>query len=166
MGWWHKWLGGSEGTGESARKSGGAFLAVLGAKGKCAVSNLNPFLYQVIIKEKKGDEAPAIVSLDETDLNLVRKLPIGDIEILCQSVREAQQGDAAASRGDMPTAARQYRKAFELNPYNDLTLMSYGVVLARQGNLREGIQWVEKAVRVNPDNERAKRNLKGMKADL
>jgi len=44
--------------------------------------------------------------------------------------------------------------------------MSYGAALARQGDLRGGIKWVEKAVEINPDNERARQNLKAMKADL
>ena len=44
--------------------------------------------------------------------------------------------------------------------------MSYGCILATQGNISEGIKWVEKAVQMNPTNERAKKNLQAMKRNL
>ena len=93
-------------------------------------------------------------------------MSVSDLEILSQSVQAAQQGDESANRGDLAGAAKHYRRAFELNPYNDIAIMSYGAALARQGDLRGGIKWVEKAVEINPDNERARQNLKAMKADL
>ena len=63
-------------------------------------------------------------------------------------------------------AADAYRQAFEANPFNDVAIMSYGCLLAGQGKLKEGIQWVRKAIEVNPLNVRARQNLAAMEADL
>jgi tetratricopeptide (TPR) repeat protein len=142
------------------------FLDLIKKAERSAVSNLNPVIYRTILREKAGHEAPTIISTDETDLDLVRRLPPQDIEVLCKSVESGQRGDEAASEGDLEDAARHYRDAFERNPYNDLALMSYGVALAQQGQLREGIEWVEKALKVNPQNERARNNLKAMRSEL
>ncbi len=61
------------------------------------------------------------------------------------------------ANSNITEAGVNYKKAAEINPYNDLALMSYGVCFARKGNLQEGIKWVEKAVQVNPRNEGAKK---------
>ena len=139
-----------------------SFLCSLSPDERVRVSNLNPLIYHTIISEKKGEPAPAIIMEDETALTLLRKLSVEELEQLSASVKAAQEGDRAADS----MAASCYKKALEINPYNDIALMSYGCALANQGNLREGIKWVEKAVKVNPNNERAKRNLQGMKRDL
>jgi tetratricopeptide (TPR) repeat protein len=123
---------------------------------------LNPIIYHTIIKEKKGEEAPAIIMEDQAALTLLRKLRVEELEQLSESVNAAQEGDRLPDS----EAAGCYKRAFEINPYNDIALMSYGCALANQGNLSEGIKWVEKAVKVNPNSERARRNLQGMKRDL
>jgi len=139
-----------------------SFLGSLSPDEKVRVSNLNPLIYHTVIIEKKGEQAPAIVMEDEAALTLLRKLRVDELEQLSASVKAAQEGDRAADS----MAASCYKRACEINPYNDIALMSYGCALANQGNLREGIKWVEKAVKVNPKNDRARRNLQGMKRDM
>ena len=142
-----------------------SFLGGLSSEERVHVSNLNPLIYHAIIKEKKGEQAPAIVMQDEAAVSLLRRLRVDELEQLSASVEAGQEGDAAAS-SNMSRAAACYKKAVDINPYNDLALMSYGCALANQGNLREGVKWVEKAVKVNPKNDRARRNLQGMKRNL
>lgn len=142
-----------------------SFLGGLSSEERVRVSNLNPLLYHSIIKEKKGEQAPAIVMEDEVALGLLRTLRVDELEQLSASIEAAQEGDRAAS-SNMSKAAGCYKKATDINPYNDTALMSYGCALANQGNLSEGVKWVQKAVNVNPNNERAKRNLQGMKRNL
>lgn len=142
-----------------------SFLGGLSSAERVRVSGLNPILYHAVIKEKKGEEAPDIIMEDQTALSLIRRLRIDELEQLLASVEAAQEGDRAAS-SNMSRAATCYKKAADINPYNDTALMSYGCALANQGNLREGVKWVEKAVKVNPANERAKRNLQGIKRNL
>jgi Flp pilus assembly protein TadD len=63
-------------------------------------------------------------------------------------------------------ATELYKKAFDLNPYDDLAVMSYGVGLARQGKLREGEKWIKKATELNPANLRAQQNLAALRSQL
>jgi tetratricopeptide (TPR) repeat protein len=144
------------------------FLATLTKQEKVSVSNLTPMVYAGIIGEKRGTRFELIT--DDTNtahaVPLLRKLEIPDLENLLEAVQSFIKADEPVARGDLAEAARMYRKVIDINPYHDLALMSYGTCLARQGNLREGVKWVEKAVKVNPNNERAKRNLQAMKSNL
>ena len=142
-----------------------SFLGSLSPAERVRVSNLNPLIYHTVIQEKKGEQTPAIVMEDMTDLVLLRKLRVDELEQLSKSVEAAQEGERADS-SNMSRVTSCYKRASEINPYNDIALMSYGCALANQGNLRKGIKWVEKAVKVNPKNERARRNLQGMKRDM
>jgi len=140
------------------------FLSALSQKDRIQVSNVNPLILQFILKKKNGEDAPVMVG-DEATFALLRKLSAGEIHKLKESVEYGQKGDAAAG-SSMSQAASMYKKAIEANPYNSLALLSHGVAVANLGNLREGIKWVEKALQVDPENERIRNNLKGMKADL
>jgi tetratricopeptide (TPR) repeat protein len=146
---------------------GEGFLAALTPAQRIKVSNLNPLIYEAIAAEKRGQQTATVVMVGggEEVLGLLRQLEVADLERLAESVRMSMQGDQASSR-DMEQAAQHYKRAAEINPYNDLALMSYGVALAKLGRLREGIQWVERAIKVNPGNQRARENLRLMKADL
>ena len=156
MGFLRTWL--------SRKHEADGFLGALKQSERSSVSNLNPIIYQTIVLQKKGEKAPTLLSTDGGDFSLLKELSVTEIETLSKSVQCGQRGDQAAKEGNLAEAMQHYRDAFELNPYNDLALMSYGVALAHQGQLREGITWVQKAVKVNPSSERAKQNLKAMKA--
>ena len=143
----------------------GSFLSKLTGKERVQVSNCNPILYETIIEEKKSGEVVNIITQDRRLPELLRKLSIPELETLRASVTSAMEGDKYPAT--MPSsAAKAYKKAFELNPYNDLALMSYGCTIANMGNIREGMRWVEKALAVNPENERARMNIEGMKWSL
>ena len=92
------------------------------------------------LKEKKGEETPDIIMEDQSALSLIRRLRIDELEQLSASVEAAQEGDRTAS-SNMSRAATCYKKAADINPYNDTALMSYGCALANQGNLYEGVKW-------------------------
>jgi len=152
-----------------SRKS---FLSSLTHVERQAVTNLNPLIYDQIIKDKKDQQSIAmeVYSMDKHEaasaneaIESLRKLSVSEIESLRESAVNVVKADNCT---DQAEKAKLYRKAADLNPDNDLALMSYGCTLANQGNLREGIKWVERAVKVNPKNERARRNLQGMKANL
>ena len=96
--------------------------------------------------------------IDQAAIPLLRKLEVSDIEKLLEAGKFMIEADKAIQQRNLAEAARLFRKAVDFNPYHDLALMSYGTTIGMQGNLREGIKWVEKAIQVNPKNERAKRN--------
>jgi hypothetical protein len=150
-----------------ASERGDSFLGPLSLEEKIAVGNLPPLDYMSIINKKKAGPVITVITdnpEDQRRMRLLEKLEAADLERLAESVQLVMKADRAAV-SNISEAARLYRKAAEVNPYNDLALMSYGCALARQGNLQEGIKWVEKALQVNPKNERASRNLASMKGD-
>jgi tetratricopeptide (TPR) repeat protein len=98
-------------------------------------------------------------------LELLKKLPIADLERLMKCVDLCFEATLLAQSKPWE-AAKLYQQAVELNPYDDVSRMSYGCLLGMQGNLREGIEWLEKSLKLNPGNERAKNNLEAMTAAL
>jgi tetratricopeptide (TPR) repeat protein len=147
---------------------GKTFLAPLTRDEKVSISNVGLMIYAAIIGEKNGTPANIITDneIDQAAIPLLRKLEVADIEKLLEAVKVMIEADKAIQQRNLVEAARLFRKAIDFNPYHDLALMSYGTTIGMQGNLREGIKWVEKAVLVNPKNERAKRNLQAMKSKL
>lgn len=147
----------------------GEFLAQLSREERTAVSNLDRSFYEALIAAKMGGYTNvSFASLDpsvnqERAGNLLWKLGIPDLQRLAESVSYTIRADAAA-RSDIDEAARLYQKAFELNPYDEIPIMSYAICLSRQGQIREAISWCEKAVRANPNSERARRNLQYLKS--
>lgn len=144
------------------------FLAPLDGEEKLLVSDLSPIIYQVVIEYKKTGELPDIVA--DTDevyqkIELLKRLPIADLERLMKCVDFCAKATLLANSNPSEAAAL-YRKATELNPYDDVSHMSYGCLLGMIGHLREGITWVEKALKLNPDNQRAQDNLRTMKSEL
>jgi len=145
------------------RKERSLFLSTLSQHERVAVGNLNPMLYEAVISEKQGKPMATIIVDDDTTLTILRRLCIEEIQTLERSVQCSLKADRSPSPSEQ---AKLYHEAATVNPFNDLALMSYGCAIANQGNLREGIRWVEKALKVNPENERARRNLQGMRASL
>ena len=145
--------------------AGGDFLARLSTDEKRAVSNLNPLIYQVVLEYKKTGTIPAIVGFAARTVELLKGLPVGDLERLA---RCGQLGAAAERAADTdPVAAlRLYREAAGFNPYDATVLMSYGCLLGMQGDLRQGIAWVERALEVDPGHEQARKNLRAMRDAL
>ena len=98
-------------------------------------------------------------------LELLKKPSVADLERLMKCVDLC--GEATLLAQSKPwEAAKLYQQALELNPYDDVSRMSYGALLGMQGNLREGIESLEKSVKLNPGNQRAKNNLQAMTAAL
>ncbi len=98
-------------------------------------------------------------------IELLKKLPIRDLETLIKCVALGEEATLLA-QSKPRVAAILYQQAVDLNPYDDVSRMSYGCLLGMQGNLREGIDWIEKSLKLNPGNQRAQNNLQGMKAAL
>lgn len=147
---------------------GKKFLAPLTQEEKVSISNVGLMIYAAIIGEKSGTPANIITDseIDRAAVPLLRKLEVADLEKVLEAAKFTIEADKAAQQRNLPEAARLFRKAIDFNLYHDLALMSYGTTIGMQGNLREGIKWVEKAIQVNPKNERARRNLQAMKTKL
>jgi len=149
-----------------ARKlPGDDFLALLSNEEKRAVTDLSPIVYQVIIEYKKSGNLPNIIGVEERKIELLKRLPTEDLERLAKCVQLCAKGTQLAE-SNPSESAKLYREAIALNPYDALSLMSYGCLLGMQGNLGEGITWVEKALEVDPGHQQARNNLRAMKEAL
>lgn len=160
---------GEDATRTDAGVSASGFLNSLSKEEKVAVSNRDPQVYEaVIIAKRAGYANMATYNLDNSTFDvgkLLWGLEIVDLERLRDSVICTIRADQAAT-ADILKAAELYHRAMELNPFDDVATMSYGVALAQQGDVREGLKWVEHAVKLNPGNERAQRNLAAVKSYL
>ncbi len=144
------------------------FLAALTPEQRTTVSNLDPEMYEMVLAAKQGGYTGVnFVSAGSSGPpaeagTLLFKLDRTDLERLAESVRYTIRADAA-KQTDMREAARLYLKAAELNPYDDVALMSYAAALVSQGKVREALPWAEKAAQVNPRSERTRSNFERLR---
>ena len=145
------------------------FLYPLSREEKVAVTGLSPAVYDAIIEIKRTGRPTTSVNLDSSsrfDLgSLLDKLDIADLERLAESLKLTLQADRSAA-SDATNAAQLYQQALQLNPFDAVATMSCGVLLAQQGNLREGMKWLKHALELDPNNGRIKRNLAALKSHL
>ena len=166
-----------------------SFLAPLSAQEKLAVGNFPPDVYESVILEKTPGVPNAVLASPGPDAfarfqaqqDILRKLDVGDIQRLKESVAQVMEadlvsrgakpvGDLIVAKGgtaqDLVRGAEIYALAARWNPYNALALMSCGVALARAGYLREALPWLERAREVDPESERIKTNIEAIRADV
>jgi len=94
-------------------------------------------------------------------IDLLKKLSIDDLKQLMSCVDLCTKATLLAE-SEPGESAKLYQQAMQLNPYDDISPMSYGCLLGMRGNLHEGIGWLEKSLKINPVNERARENLQAM----
>lgn len=86
-----------------------------------------------------------------------------DIE-WARAVNEYAVKAVEAGRADRHQEAVEfYKKALELAPGCDLYLMSIGCCYANMGNVRRGLKYLERANEINPDEQRIRSNLLGVR---
>ncbi|MEB3161544.1 MAG: tetratricopeptide repeat protein [Synechocystis sp.] len=61
--------------------------------------------------------------------------------------------------GDLDGAIKAYQKAISLSQYDDGLYNNLGIAYSHANRLQAAKQAFEKALELNPDNARAKRNL-------
>jgi hypothetical protein len=98
-------------------------------------------------------------------IELLKELPVRDLKTLVKCVILSKKADAIGVL-EPEKAAKLYQQIAYLNPYDDVSRMSCGCLLGRAGDIRKGLAWVQEALKLNPGNERAKKNLQAMTADL
>jgi tetratricopeptide (TPR) repeat protein len=86
-----------------------------------------------------------------------------DIE-WARAVNEHAVKAEQAGRADRHQEAIElYKKALKLAPGCDLYLMSIGCCYANMANVRRGLKYLERASEINPDEERIRSNLLGVR---
>jgi HEAT repeat protein len=136
------------------------FLTPLNRAEKVEVSNLNPLIYEAIINEKRSGQPVSLITETPGLADLLRRLNIPDLERLAESVRLAMKVDNLIGE----EAENQCLMAININPYNDMAVMSYGCLLANQGTPWVGEVWIEQAIQLNPANDKALKNLAALRS--
>ncbi len=76
-----------------------------------------------------------------------------------QAQEHADEGMRLVQGGDLKGAEAQLRRAVELDPDNSVYLGSLGAVLGMEQNLPESNVYLERALRINPQDLASRRNL-------
>jgi predicted Zn-dependent protease len=135
------------------------FLGKLTPAERVQISNVPLMLYDLMRMEKSGQKVPN-VPFDSSVVQLLRKVSRSDLYVLKASVENGTKAEQVPG----PLRIDYLRKAVKLNPYNSVAMMSYGVVLAQEGHLQEGLTWLEKAQALDPSDERIRHNLEAVNA--
>lgn len=121
-----------------------------------------------IMKASLGNPNVAVVGSDDTGgvRDQKKDITVQDIEWAEKVMDIAEQAAAASQRDDYAKAIQFYKQALQQAPECDLYLMSIGCCFANMGKPREGLSYLERAAKVNPNNARIQSNLVGMRQML
>ena len=115
---------------------------------------------------KKNPEQNKISWLDVSGKELLDKIELKDVERLIQIRKMADEAVEKSNKGNSIDALNLYKEIVKLAPWDDISLMSIGVLYAMSGDFNNGLIWLEKAIHVNPENQEIQRNYKAVKEDL
>jgi len=76
-----------------------------------------------------------------------------------QAQKHAERGVQFEQTGDLKRAEAEFRQAIELVPNSSLYLSQLGTVLGMQQKLEEALPYLEKSLKIDPDNLVIRRNL-------
>jgi tetratricopeptide (TPR) repeat protein len=121
-----------------------------------------------ILKASLGNPNVAVVGSDDAGgvRDQKKEITVQDVEWAEKVMAIAEQASAASQRNDYAKAIQFYKQALEQAPECDLYLMSIGACYANLGKPREGLPYLERAAKINPNNARIQKNLAGMKQML
>ena len=121
-----------------------------------------------IMKASLANPNVTVVSSDDTGglRDQKKDITVQNIEWAEKVMTIAEQAAAASKRDDYARAIQFYKQALEQAPECDLYLMSIGTCYANMGRPREGLPYLERAAKINPNNARIQRNLAGMRQML
>lgn len=73
---------------------------------------------------------------------------------------------SAADRSDYPQDIEIYKKILEIAPWDSISVMSIGSSYWNSGDKENALRWMEKAHVMDPENQRIKSNLAGIKSRM
>ena len=109
--------------------------------------------------EKARRKLNAAKSADDHLSRLMQTLTDHELDRLIQIRSLCDLADSASGR----TAIAVYQQASSLAPWDEVTLMSIGVEYAGMNEFDQAIHWLERALALNPRNERVRSNLENIR---
>lgn len=97
------------------------------------------------------------------DTSTGEEMSCSNIELQQKARKFEKIGDAHYARDDYPKALEAYKKALDIYP-DEVLYMNIGNAYCAMGQFEVGIPYLENSLEINPDYERAKKNLATVKA--
>lgn len=157
MDWLKKLLGDGKDTGGIQQRSTKELFPRLSLEEKRKALDLNEFYLQSILKARKGQLQ--IVNVD-TDAGFVDRMTEDDI---MEAIELARLSRKATDTTDHREAIRIFEQIVAKAPFDSISMMSIGVRYANLGDGRKAVDYLEKALRSDPKNERIRSNLQGIR---
>lgn len=157
---WLKRIFGSEkqvGKGDSSQIHAKELFPNLSLNEKRKVLDMNTFYLQSVLSSRKGQVQ--VVNVD-MDADFVNKMT--DDEIL-EAIELARLSQKATDASDHKEAIRIFEQIIAKAPFDSVSMMSIGVRYANLGDGRKAVQYLEKALQSDPNNQRIRNNLNGIR---
>lgn len=121
--------------------------------------------------KKAGNRVPGIhhVGLSEESLDekqtqeVLEKATVEEIQNVIDMFKLSEAGDGFAQSGKFDQAIAKYEEAIDIAPFDPITMMSLGVCYAESGKGRKAVEVLEKALKLDPGNDRIRGNLSAIK---
>lgn len=130
---------------------------------KRKVLDLSEFYFQSVLDARSGR---ARVHEIDTETEFVQEMTDDDIEEAMELAGLQQKARAATEAGNHREAIRIYEQICAKAPFDSISMMSIGVHYAYLGDGPKAVQYLEKALQSDPNNQRIRRNLNSIRRDL
>lgn len=104
------------------------------------------------------------ISIGGAHADILQSMTDGELSEFIELKRLNQKAVAASKRGDNREAILCFQQACEKAPFDAISMMSIGVSYAQLGDSASAVRCLEKAQRLDPNNQRIENNLRSIKA--
>ena len=143
------------------------FLARLSPEERRLVGDLQPGMCEAAIAARESGRKVRFFDTRNpsgaSGTDDFEKLSVPELQRLAESVNLSTE---ATGEPDQERAGELFHRAFELNPYDDTSIISYAITLSRQGEMRGAMKWAARAIAVNPSSARTRENYEVLRAQI
>lgn len=137
------------------------FFSTLSPGERLRALDFSEFYWQSVLDARRGSG----VHVDnDPSTAFVPKLSDGEITQAIALCRLNARAVAVAESGNWREAVRLYQQICAIAPFDPIAWMSLGVQYAQGGDGRSGVKYLEKALQIDPGNQRVRENLRAVKA--
>jgi tetratricopeptide (TPR) repeat protein len=133
------------------------FFSELSVDEKRTLINLTEPFLQGVLSSREGKTEVIDV---EGKYGFIEKLSDEEIKEAIELARLYTAGERATSPQE---ALKTFEQLEKRAPFDPIVFLSIGVCYANLGKGKEAVSYVEKALKMDPENARIKDNLKGIK---
>ena len=125
---------------------------------KRQVLNLNEWYLSTVLSARQGKPI-SVINLG-VDYDFLERMSDSEIEEALELIRLCAKAGAAT---DPKESIRLYKKIIAKAPFDSISMLSIGVCYANLGKGKKAVKYVEEALKSDPNNQRIRDNLAGIK---